>query len=170
MTNIVKFKKLHPKAKLPYQATPGSLGLDLYAHLLNEQGRPNKAIVPPNCVRAISTGLAIEPPSISNFYTAGPGGRAVRDEDLWLVQLVSRSGLAKDYCLFVANAPGIIDPDYRGELKVLLYNGGHTTQYVEHGMRIAQMILVRAEYATCEEVSEFSESSRGDKGFGSTGR
>lgn len=165
MTNVVKFKKLHPEAKLPYQATQGSLGLDLYAHLLDERGRPNKAIVPPNCVRAIATGLAIEPPPRDQSFGVGD-----RSGNQWLVQVVSRSGLVKDYCLLVANAPGIIDPDYRGELKVLLYNGGHTSQYVENGMRIAQIILVRAEYMTPCEVKELSISERGDNGFGSTGR
>lgn len=169
MTNIVKFKKLHPEAKLPFQATAGSLGLDIYAHLLDERGRPNKAIVPPNCVRAITTGLEIEPPQ-QNYIENPRWDKMPELEPLWLVQIVSRSGLAKDYCLFVANAPGIIDPDYRGELKVLLYNGGHTSQYIEHGMRIAQIILVRAKYATCEEVAELSLSTRGDNGFGSTGR
>lgn len=161
----IGFKKLHLEAKLPLQATPGSVGLDLYAFIMSETNRPSKTILPPRSVRAISTGLAIEPPK--------PGGAWIsendRDDKLWLVQVVSRSGIAKDFTLFVANAPGIIDPDYRGELKVLLYNGGLSSFYVEHGMRIAQIILVRAEYPVPFEIEELSPSLRGDKGFGSTG-
>lgn len=174
----IKFKKLHPEAKLPQQMTSGSLGLDLFAHLLDHRGQPSKQVLPPNNVRLIPTGLAIEPPQRNRVMASGPHVTAwqhyrdqvVELEPIYLVQVVSRSGLAKDYHIFVANAPGIIDPDYRGELKVLLYNGGPTTQYVQHGMRIAQLILVRSEYAQVVEVEELSASDRGNQGFGSTGR
>lgn len=165
MSIIVKFKKLHSGAKLPLQMTTGSIGLDLYAHLLGERGQPLSSILPPRSVKAIPTGLAIEPPERQTHMGIGD-----RNGNQWLTQVVSRSGLARDYGIFVVNAPGIIDPDYRGELLVLLYNGGIETQYIQHGMRIAQLILVRTEYALPIEVEELTPSSRGANGLGSTGR
>lgn len=166
----VSFKRLHPEARLPIQATPGSIGLDLFAHLLTEHGSETKSMIPSLTVKAIPTGLAIEPPQVS--HTIKPGfagiGEAVPTPQ-YLVQVVSRSGLALNQNVFVANAPGIIDPDYRGELKVLLYNGSHQTHWVRHGDRIAQLILVRAEFAVPTIVDELSPSLRGDKGLGSSG-
>jgi len=82
--------------------------------------------------------------------------------------VVSRSGLA-GIGVFVTNAPGIIDPDYRGEIKVLLYNGGFQAHYVQHGDRIAQLIIAPFVPATCREVQLLTETARGEAGFGSTG-
>lgn len=82
--------------------------------------------------------------------------------------VVSRSGLALRG-IFVTNAPGILDPDYRGEIEVLLYNGGHEAHYVKHGDRIAQLIFAPFTPASVREVEALSETERGAKGFGSTG-
>lgn len=151
----IKFKRLHEEAKLPVWATRGSIGADVFAFCLDEDRRKNKIVLPPRNTRAISTGLAIEPPE---FF-----------EDGWIIMVLSRSGMAMN-SVFVANSPGLIDPDYRGELKVLLYNGGLETQYVSHGDRIAQLLVVRTAWATIIPVTDLSETDRGDKGLGSTGR
>lgn len=147
----IKARKLHPEATLPKSWSDQACGLDLHALLLNDQGRPNNAIVSKGACRAIPTGIAIECP---RGYFA---------------MVVSRSGLAKRG-LFVTNSPGIIDPDYRGELHVLLYNGGYEAYYVKHGDRIAQLIVMPFHGAKVREVTELTETERGESGFGSTGR
>ena len=150
-TPIIKFKRLQEGAKLPIWATTGSIGADLFAHIISENGRQTSTILPPRNTRAISTGLAIEPPELI--------------ECGWTPMVLSRSGLALK-SIFVANAPGLIDSDYRGELKVLLYNGGLETEYISHGMRIAQLVLVRTSWFSMLPVDELSTTERG---LGSTG-
>jgi dUTP pyrophosphatase len=93
----------------------------------------------------------------------------VRASDGHFVQICSRSGLAKNG-IMVANAPGIIDPDYSGELIIMLYNGGFETHYVAHEHRIAQLIL--SPVVRCNIVEELTKPDpigRGETGFGSTG-
>lgn len=147
---MLKFKKLHPDVKLPTWGTKGSVGCDVYAFCLSESGRPNTRLIPPRNTVVIETGLLIEPP-----YG-------------FAVMVCSRSGLAKS-SIFIANAPGIIDPDYRGEIKVLLYNGGLQSHYVRHDDRIAQLVLIPAFFPSMVEMEELSQTERGEKGFGSTG-
>lgn len=147
---VVKFKKLHPDAKIPQSYTEESVGLDLHAFLQTENGRKNNMLIPPRTVRNVPTGLQVEAPR------------------KYFLVVCSRSGLAKNG-LFVANAPGIIDPDYRGEIKVLLYNGGYEAYYVQHEQRIAQLILLPAPRPLVVESWELSKTERGEKGFGSTG-
>jgi len=161
----INLRRLHPEARLPVQATPGSIGLDLFAHLLTDYGKETKSLIPPSNVKAIPTGWEIEPPIPSGLYDVGDPRR-----EQFLVQVMSRSGLALNRNLFVANAPGIIDPDYRGELMVLLYNGGYQSEYVQHGDRIAQLVVTRAEFCNAVVVDTLSPSQRGSKGLGSTGR
>lgn len=152
MNLSVEFKKIHEDALMPYKATPNSVGLDIHARLISDTGRPNKMLVPPNNTRLVPTGLiAIAPP-----------GHALL--------VCSRSGLAKDSSVFVTNAPGVIDPDYRGELMVLLYNGGVQSFYVEHEMRIAQLLCLPILPAQFMEVKNVNMNTlRGEKGFGSSG-
>ena len=151
----LKFKKLHPAAKLPQRMLPQAVGADLHAFILDESGRGRRLILPPRNTRAIPTGLLIEPP---------PAGT----QTAWTAMVFSRSGLALK-SIWVANAPGLIDPDYRGELMVLLYNGGLDTQYIEHEQRIAQLVLVQTAYPSYTEVDELSKTERGAGGLGSTG-
>lgn len=146
----LKFKKLHPDVILPKSWTSASVGYDIHAFAISETSRRNKILLPPRNTRNIPTGLLIEPP---------PG---------YFVMVCSRSGLASQ-SVVVANAPGIIDPDYRGELRVLLYNGGLESHYIEHEMRIAQLFLMPVIPLDCVEVEELSQTERGDQGFGSTG-
>jgi dUTP pyrophosphatase len=146
----LKFKKLHPDAHLPKRWSEESVGYDLHAFCLSETGRPIKQLIPPHATRNISTGLLIEPP---------PGH---------FIMVCSRSGLAK-LSVMVANAPGIIDPDYRGEIKVLIYNGSFQSYYVSHEDRIAQIVVVPVTPISVVEADALSETGRGEKGFGSTG-
>lgn len=148
---MLQVKRLHPAVKLPTHGTPNSIGYDLRAFLLSETGRPNTSLVPPRTTKIIPTGLVVVPPD----------GHAVF--------VCSRSGLATS-SLFVTNSPGVIDPDYRGELQVLLYNGGHDAYYVRHEDRIAQFVLLPTLVEEMTEVGELSPTARGEAKFGSTGR
>lgn len=144
--------RLQQEARLPLRARPEDVGYDIFAFLLSESGRSNTALIPPRTTRAIPTGIAVEAP------------------DGWFPAICSRSGLASK-SIWVANAPGIVDRGYRGEIIVLLYNGGHESIYIQHEDRIAQLVLVPAMESTLVEVESLSPSSgRGANGFGSTGR
>lgn len=128
---------------LPAYATPGSAGLDLRAavdHTLNPMER-----------FAIPTGLKV----------AVPEG--------WEGQIRPRSGLALRQGLSIPNAPGTIDADYRGELKVLLINLGPDPIEITRGMRIAQMLVTPAPQVEVLLVEDLEDTSRGESGFGSTG-
>lgn len=146
----VQLKRLHKDVKLPVQ-NYASAGLDLYCHNLSETGRPNKIIIPPHATsRPIPCGLAFTPP------------------EGFIGCICSRSGLAGQG-LFVANAPGIIDPDYTGEICVLLYNGGFKSYTISHGDRVAQLLFIPFIVPEIKEVTKLPDSLRGEAGFGSTG-
>jgi dUTP pyrophosphatase len=143
----VKITKLqHAKdLSLPAYATSQSAGMDLLA-----------AIFEPTVVKAgeiaiIPTGIAI----------ALPEG--------FEAQIRPRSGLAAKFGITVLNTPGTIDADYRGEIKVILINHSSSDFVIERGMRIAQMVVARYEHIILEEVQSLEGTSRGAKGFGSTG-
>lgn len=140
---VVKFKKLDPKAQLPSYATPEAAGMDVRSVAEMSIGTGLWALVP--------TGLSAEIP---------PG---------WELQVRPRSGLAAKFGVTVLNAPGTIDSDYRGEIKVLLINHGNDGFGVMPGDRIAQLVLARAPQATIQEVEEVADTQRGASGFGSTG-
>tara|TARA_B100000287_G_scaffold243969_1_gene229362 strand:- start:2043 stop:2480 length:438 start_codon:yes stop_codon:yes gene_type:complete len=142
----VLVKKLNPEAKLPSYKTKGSSGMDLMA-LVEE-----KIIVKPNSSELIPTGLSIAIP-----------------EDLE-IQIRPRSGLAAKHNISVLNAPGTIDSDYRGELKIILYNHSNKDFIVNKNDRVAQMILVPVLKVDFEEVDELPDTIRGSGGFGSTGK
>lgn len=153
-------KRLHPDAEPPRRMLGAAVGYDLTAYLKQAEGRPTRAIIPPHNVRSIPTGVCctLQGPPIKDLRT------------VIYLQIMSRSGLAKRG-LFVANAPGIIDPDYTGEIVVLLLNSGYETQYISHGDRIAQLVYVVGGYPQVREVAEFSSNTtvRGAAGLGSTG-
>jgi len=132
---------------LPEYQSADAAGMDLRAALAEDQPltlRPMaRALVP--------TGLAIALP---------PGHEA---------QVRPRSGLAYRYGISVLNAPGTIDADYRGEVKVLLINLGAETVTIERGMRIAQLVVAPVTRARLRFVETLPETQRGDGGFGSTG-
>lgn len=149
---LLQIKRLHPSAKLPLQATPNSVGLDLFALLISDTGRTNTALIPPRNTRMIRTGIACSPPQGYALFVC------------------SRSGLAYKESLFVTNAPGVVDPDYTGEIMVLLYNGGIEPYYVKHEDRIAQLVMMPCAPPLIDVVENLQPSIRGDAGFGSTGR
>ncbi len=126
--------------------SPHAAGLDVVADLDQplELGPGDRAAVP--------TGLAVEIP---------PG---------FEVQVRPRSGLALKHGVTVANAPGTIDADYRGEVKVILVNLGAAPFVVQRGERIAQLVVAAVVHADVIEVEALSETERGEGGFGSTGR
>jgi dUTP pyrophosphatase len=146
----VKFKLLHPDAILPKQGTEESVGYDLHAYILTDEKRPSKKLIPPHVTLNVSTGIALETPK-GYFATC-----------------CSRSGIAKN-SVSVCNSPGIIDPDYRGEIRVLLHNGGYEYWTVHHEDRIAQLIFFPATFVKITQVPELSETGRNTKGLGSTG-
>lgn len=152
-SGVIRYKKLHPEATLPSPGEPGAIGLDIAAFCMSIDGsRFVHSIVAPRASKRIRTGLVV----------MAPTG--------YVLLVCSRSGIAASQPpLFVANAPGVIDPNFTGELEVILYNGGHESAYIKHGQRIAQLILIPAARFPLAEMAELPETSRGDKGFGSTG-
>ncbi|MBX3248710.1 MAG: dUTP diphosphatase [Myxococcales bacterium] len=144
-TTVLNVQKLRPDAVLPRFATEGAAGMDLAACLdAPIELRPGRWA-------AIPTGLALAIP---------PGHEG---------QVRPRSGLAFKHGVTVLNAPGTLDADYRGEVKVLLINHGDEPFLVEPGMRIAQLVLAAYVVPTLREASSLDASTRGGGGFGSTG-
>lgn len=146
----IEIHKLDERASLPLRSTAESAGYDIHAFLLTETGRASKRLIPPRNVVSIPTGIALRPPH---------GCAAL---------VCSRSGLALKG-VFVANAPGVIDPDYTGEIRILLFNGGFESYYVEHEQRIAQILVLPLRLFPLLEVASLPDTPRGDRGFGSTG-
>jgi dUTP pyrophosphatase len=130
---------------LPEYATIASAGLDVRAKL------EDSVVLQPGEWRLIPTGL----------FAALPVGTEL--------QVRPRSGLAFKHGITVLNSPGTIDADYRGEIGVLLINHGAKPFAVEHGERIAQLVLARYEQITWKETENLPSSDRGTGGFGSTG-
>ena len=130
---------------LPAYATSQSAGMDLLAAVFEP------TVVKSGEIAIIPTGIAI----------ALPEG--------FEAQIRPRSGLAAKFGVTVLNAPGTIDADYRGEIKVILINHSSSDFVIERGMRIAQMVIARYEHVILEEVQSLEDTSRGAKGFGSTG-
>ena len=132
---------------LPSYATDGAAGMDIPAAV--DEDAP--LTIAPGERAAVPTGLAL----------AIPEG--------YEIQIRPRSGLALRHGLTVANAPGTIDSDYRGEVKAILINLGTSDFVISRGMRIAQMVIAPVTRATLERVESLPETGRGDGGFGSTG-
>lgn len=132
---------------LPHYATEGSAGLDLRACL------SQPVTLKPGQTQLLPTGIAI--------HIEDPGLCAM---------ILPRSGLGHKHGIVLGNLVGLIDSDYQGQLMVSCWNRGQTTFTVEPGERIAQLVLVPVVQASFEIVEEFSESSRGKGGFGSSGR
>lgn len=141
----VEIKKVDPRAEIPEYMTTGSAGCDIKACLSD----PLEIL--PGKRAAVSTGLAFGIPQ--GFE----------------IQIRPRSGLAIKKGLTVVNAPGTIDCDYRGEVKVLLINHSDETVTLSHGERIAQCVLNRVDQISWHPVNELDETARGAGGFGSTG-
>lgn len=140
----LQVKLLSDKAQLPIYATEGAAAFDVTA--------THCGIVPACSAEIFSTGLSFEIPP--GFY----------------LEVVSRSGHGFNKGIRLANSVGVIDSDYRGELKVKLHNDSTVPYQVKFGERIAQVILKRYEKAEFVFVDELSSTARGSNGFGSTGK
>lgn len=135
-------------------------GLSLPAYESEQAaGMDLAAAVPEGAPETLAAGARALIPT--GFSMALPGG--------YEAQVRPRSGLAFKHGVTVLNAPGTIDADYRGEVKVLLINHGSEPFLIERGMRIAQLVVQPVSHATLVEVEELSDSARGSGGFGSTG-
>lgn len=140
---LIKLNNANGEISLPEYATPGAAGMDI---------RSNQAYkLEPGSIASIGTGLQLEIPE-------GYEG-----------QVRPRSGLALKHGVTVLNAPGTIDSDYRGELRVILINHGILTFSIEPGDRIAQIVFAPVTQMEVVEVSMLGESQRAEDGFGSTG-
>lgn len=129
---------------LPFRATPDSVGLDLHA--------AERTVVKARSWATVSTGIALELPK---------GTEA---------QIRPRSGLAAEYGIGILNSPGTIDTDYRGEIKVILFNFSRRNFVVEPNDRIAQLVFSRPVSVTLVECKRLSRTARSNGGFGHTGR
>ncbi len=137
----LKIKKLNAQAITPTRGSSGAAGYDLYS----SEGH----VILPGRRGVVSTGISLELPP-------GVYGR-----------VAPRSGLAVKHGLQVG--AGVVDPDYTGEVKVVLFNHDKNPYVIKPGYRIAQLVLERFEFAEIEEVTELGETERGQGGFGSTG-
>ena len=142
----ILIKKTNKEVITPKYKTDGSSGVDLSAFLDKE------VVIKPNSSELIPTGLQVAIP-----------------EELE-IQIRPRSGLAAKESIGVLNSPGTIDSDYRGELKIILFNHGNKDFIINNGDRIAQMVLVPIIKMEFEEVDSLPDTVRGQGGFGSTGK
>ena len=142
-TLTINVKRDNEEIKLPHHATPGSSGFDIFT--------PYDVVLPPGEVTRIDTGLRFEIPHG------------------WEIQCRSKSGLASK-SIIVANSPGTIDSDYRGECSVLLANLAKEPYHLYCGNKIAQLVVARVHDVSFSEVEFIStDTVRGSSGFGSTG-
>ena len=142
----VLVKKLKPSVKLPLYKTDGASGMDLMAFLDKSiELKPGESCLVP-------TGLSVAFPKE------------------YEIQIRPRSGLAAKSNISVLNTPGTIDSDYRGEIKVILFNHGNKSFKINNNDRIAQMILTPVIKMNFEETDYLPETVRGEGGFGSTGK
>lgn len=146
MTFEVRFSRLptNPDLPLPERATPHAAGYDVRSVEESVTLRPGE-------IRLVSTGLLMELPEGVEC------------------QVRPRSGLALKHGVTLPNSPGTIDPDYRGELRVIMQNLGQEPVTLSRGDRIAQLVFTRFEAPRVVEADRLSETERGEHGFGSTG-
>tara|TARA_A100001234_G_C12374666_1_gene279623 strand:+ start:126 stop:563 length:438 start_codon:yes stop_codon:yes gene_type:complete len=142
----VLIKKLNPSVQLPSYKTDGASGMDLMAYL----EKPINLEPGKSCL--VSTGLSVAFPKE------------------YEIQIRPRSGLAAKNNISVLNTPGTIDSDYRGELKIILFNHSNKNFIINNNDRVAQMVLTPIIKIELEEINELPESVRGKGGFGSTGK
>ena len=144
LTDTLEIRLLHPDAVPPSRSRNGDAGYDLRA--------TDRVSIPQEGRRLVGTGIAVAlPEGVAGLVTP-------------------RSGLAIEHGLTLLNAPGLIDPNYRGEIKVILHNTSERRYTVEIGDRIAQLLLVPYWAPELEVVEALPESERGAGGFGSSGR
>ena len=148
--------------QLPFYVDHGSAGMDLRADL-NDLSKVKLSMatvdtVNNDCVHILPGGSALIP---TGLYIALPDG--------YEAQVRPRSGLALKHSITVLNTPGTIDASYRGEICVILINHGKHSFKVEHGDRIAQLVIAKYEQINWQEVEQLEETERGEGGFGHSG-
>lgn len=143
----LKIKKLCEKAVIPQRATKGSAGLDLSACTDSD------IVIEPGEIKMIPTGISAAP-----------------DSENAALMIYPRSGLASKHGIALANCVGVVDSDYRGEIKVPLINHGKESFIVTDGMRIAQMVVTPVLLPEIIETDMLDETDRNSGGFGSTGQ
>ena len=144
--SVIKIKKLRENAKIPFRATPGSAGMDLYACI------DEPVLIKPQKITVIPTGIAVELESAD-----------------YVALIYARSGLAIKHGIAPANCVGVVDSDYRGEVCVGLVNQTDEPFTVQPQDRIAQMVIAPVELPRIEIVDELGGTERGAGSFGSTG-
>ena len=149
MVMDIRFKRLSEYAIIPTKAYDDDLGLDLYASAADT--------ILPNTSKLISTDVACQ------FPVKWRGGEWISYGGI----IKDRSSISSKYQVYVK--AGVIDPPYRGEIKVLMHNFGDKIFHISRGMKIAQMILVESTVVEILEVEELSGSQRNDRGLGSSG-
>ena len=142
----VLIKKLNPAVEIPTYKSSGASGIDLMAFI----EKPIKLAPKSSCL--VPTGISV---AFSNEYE---------------IQIRPRSGLAAKNNISVLNTPGTIDSDYRGEIKIILFNHGNNEFTINNKDRVAQMILMPVHKMELEEVENLPNTLRGKGGFGSTGK
>ena len=143
-TDVLEIRLLHPGAVPPARSRPGDAGYDLRA--------VTRVRIPQGGRRLVGTGVAVAlPPGVAGLVTP-------------------RSGLALEHGITVLNGPGLVDPNYRGELKVTLHNSGERAFTIEPHDRIAQLLLVPCWAPELQVVDALGETERGAAGWGSSGR
>ena len=145
LVKIMRLDEKYNDIPLPKYITPGSAGLDIAA-----------AIDEPMVIEPMSTVLV-------------PTNLAIELEQGYECQVRTRSGLAIKNGIFALNAPGTIDSDYRGEIKIILSNFSKVPFTINRGDRIAQLVFAKYEQASIIEVKKIEDTSRGASGFGSSG-
>jgi dUTP pyrophosphatase len=146
LSSLVRFRRLpsNPDLPLPSRATPHAAGYDI-------RSAEQEVVLESGEIRLVSTGLLMELPEGMEC------------------QVRPRSGLALKHGITLPNSPGTIDPDYRGELRIIMQNLGPQAVTLHRGERIAQLVFSWFEAPEVVEVDELSETARGKGGFGSTG-
>jgi len=142
---MLKFKKLNELARMPHYATAGAACFDMSAAI------EESVMILPGESKIISTGLAAEVPHAN------------------VMLLFSRSGHGFKHNIRMSNCVGVIDSDYRGEVKASIYNDSHEMFVIEPGQRIVQAMIAPAVQVAIKLVDELSTTERGEGGFGSTG-
>ena len=155
----VKIKKLTETAKIPTKAHAEDAAFDLYADI------PNDTFIPWGSIEE-RNGLKILP---HTTVKVGTGVSMAIPNGYWGA-IYARSGIATKQGLRPANAVGVVDSSYRGEIIVALHNDSSETQIIEHGQRIAQFMLASVILTEFEEADNLDETSRGAEGFGDSGK
>ena len=153
-------KKLYPDALVPSYGSVGAAGLDLCAY--------GEHIVPAKTRKLISTGISVQWVCTSTDTNKETKENIEKQEDYYF-RIAPRSGLTVKHCIEIG--AGVVDSDYRGEVKVCFINNSNSSYSIAHGDRIAQGILERIKrFSSIEVVDDLVETDRGEGGFGSTGK